>query len=324
MPTHRERLQACLAGEIIDRPPVALWRHFPVDDQGAESLAASTLHFQHTYDWDLVKVTPASSFCLKDYGAQDEWQGHPEGTRQYTRRIIDKPEDWGKLTVIPQTSPNLAKQLACLRLLRSAIEAETPILQTIFDPLSQAKNLAGGERLIAHIRQYPEAVRKGLNAITGTTMLFIQEAIKSGIDGIFFAVQHAQAGLLSLDEFNEFGRQYDLQLMDVASDLWLNMVHIHGLEIYFDAVADYPAQILNWHDRETSPSLDKARVKKVLCGGLHRDTVTLGTPDQIQGEVQDALKATKGKHFILGTGCVVPIIAPHGNLMAVRKSVEAG
>jgi uroporphyrinogen decarboxylase len=62
---------------------------------------------------------------------------------------------------------------------------------------------------------------------------------------------------------------------------------------------------------------------KVLCGGLRRDTVTLGSPEQIQAEVQEAVQATDGKRFILGTGCVVPIIAPHGNLMAVRKSLEA-
>ena len=34
MTTHRERIQAALQGELIDRAPVALWRHFPVDDQG--------------------------------------------------------------------------------------------------------------------------------------------------------------------------------------------------------------------------------------------------------------------------------------------------
>ena len=62
--THYERLQACLAGEKLDRPPVALWRHFPVDDQAPETLAAATLNYQKTYDFDLVKVTPASSFCL--------------------------------------------------------------------------------------------------------------------------------------------------------------------------------------------------------------------------------------------------------------------
>jgi len=28
--SHRQRLQASLSGEQPDRPPVALWRHFPV------------------------------------------------------------------------------------------------------------------------------------------------------------------------------------------------------------------------------------------------------------------------------------------------------
>ena len=28
----RDRLAAAIAGENVDRPPVALWRHFPGDD----------------------------------------------------------------------------------------------------------------------------------------------------------------------------------------------------------------------------------------------------------------------------------------------------
>ena len=69
--THHERLMACLQGEETDRSAVALWRHFPVDDQSPETLAAAALNFQHIYDFDLVKVTPASSFCLKDWGVED-------------------------------------------------------------------------------------------------------------------------------------------------------------------------------------------------------------------------------------------------------------
>ena len=65
--THRQRLETCLAGEKPDRTPVALWRHFPVDDQTPTGLAAATLKFQQDYDFDLVKVSPPSSFCLKDW-----------------------------------------------------------------------------------------------------------------------------------------------------------------------------------------------------------------------------------------------------------------
>jgi uroporphyrinogen decarboxylase len=62
--SHRTRLETCLSGVRPDRTPVALWRHFPVDDQIPAGLAAATIDFQRTFDFDLVKVTPASSFCL--------------------------------------------------------------------------------------------------------------------------------------------------------------------------------------------------------------------------------------------------------------------
>jgi uroporphyrinogen decarboxylase len=180
--THRERLQACLADDpALDHPPVALWRHFPVDDQNPEALAAATLDFQHHYDFDLVKVTPASSFSIKDWGAEDVWEGHSEGTRRYTRRVIDKPQDWERLSVLSPSSPYLSKQLACLRYIRADLSSDTPLLQTIFSPLAQAKNLAGGDRLVVHLRQHPEAVLKGLETIAETTRLYVEACMELGI-----------------------------------------------------------------------------------------------------------------------------------------------
>ena len=324
MMNHRERIQACLQGEQLDRPPVALWRHFPVDDQSPERLAAAHLAFQRAYDLDLLKVTPASSFCLKDWGADDAWEGSTEGTRRYTKHVIGKPQDWEHLSALDPCAPHLAGQLACLRQIRQELGPDTPILQTIFNPLSQAKNLAGGETLLAHLRQYPEAVMKGLETIMQTTRRFIEAALETGIDGVFYAVQHAQAGLLSEDEFVRFSQAGDLALLESAKDLWCNMLHLHGENVYFDLAAKYPVHIVNWHDRETPPSLADARksFKGVLCGGLGRDTLAYKTSDEIAKEVADALKQTHGERFILSTGCVVPIIAPHGNWMAARQAVE--
>jgi uroporphyrinogen decarboxylase len=47
--------------------------------------------------------------------------------------------------------------------------------------------------------------------------------------------------------------------------------------------------------------------------------MTVGTPDQVESEAREAIAATGGRHFILGTGCVLPITAPFGNIMAARK-----
>jgi uroporphyrinogen decarboxylase len=324
MTTHKERIQACIQGEVIDRPPVALWRHFPVDDQAPETLAKASLHFQTTYDFDLVKVTPASSYCVRDWGVEDEWRGNPEGTRAYTKRVIHNPRDWEKLPVLEPTAPRLASQLECLRLIRAELGSDTPLLQTIFNPLAQAKNLAGNDLLLVHLRLYPEAVLKGLAIIAETTRRFVEACLKTGIDGVFYAVQHAQADLLTLGEYKTFGLPNDSKVLEPAGELWCNLLHLHGKDVYFSLLSDLNFPIVNWHDRETSPSLAEARnlYQGVVCGGLRQDTLVYRDQLEVRKEAADAIQQTNGKRFILGTGCVVPIIASHGNILAARKSME--
>ncbi|RPJ27240.1 MAG: uroporphyrinogen decarboxylase [Chloroflexi bacterium] len=324
MTTHKERIQACLNHEIPDRPPVALWRHFPVDDQDPKSLAEATLHFQRTYDFDLVKVTPASSFCARDWGVEDQWIGHTEGTRQYTRRIIHDPRDWESLPSLDPTAAHLAGQLACLRFIRAELNPDTPLLQTIFSPLAQAKNLAGSDTLIAHLRLYPEAVLKGLATIAETTRRFVEACLDTGIDGIFYAIQHAQASLLTLEEYKTFGLPYDQEVLQPAQASWCNLLHLHGHDVYFSLLDSVKFQIVNWHDRETAPALAEAQklFSGVVCGGMRQDTLVYGNPAEVRKEAADAIRQTGGKRFMLGTGCVVPVIASHGNISAARKSVE--
>lgn len=323
--THRERMQACLADDnTLDRPPVALWRHFPVDDQDPATLAAATLDFQRHYDFDLVKVTPASSFSIKDWGAEDVWEGHTEGTRRYTRHVIEKPQDWEHLKVLSPSSTFLANQLTCLRMIRADLNPETPLLQTIFSPLAQAKNLAGGERVVVHLRTHPEAVLKGLETIAETTRRFVEACVETGLDGIFYAVQHAQAGLLSLEEYRKFGLPFDMQILEPARELWCNLLHLHGDNVYFTLAGEYPCQIVNWHDRETGPSLADGlkNYMGVACGGISQNTIVLGDRSAVRKEAMDAIFQTGGRRFMLGTGCVVPVIAPHGNLVSARQIVE--
>lgn len=325
MNTHRERLENTLAGVRPDRTPVALWRHFPIDDQTAGSLASATMAFQKTFDFDLVKVTPQSAFCIEDWGARTEWRGDPEGTCTYTHRVIQSPEDWTRLKVLDPTQGRLGEQLTCLRMLRKTLGPDTPLVQTIFSPLAQAKNLAGGDLALVHLRRYPQQFKAGMATIAESIHRFIEASLANGIDGVFYAVQHAQYGLLSEAEYQEFGRAFDLHALEPARALWLNMLHLHGLNVMFNLFTDYPIQVINWHDQETEPTLSDAqtRFKGALCGGLQRDrTMLLGTPDLVTAEAKRAIQDTDGLRFILGTGCVSLTTTPYGNLMAARRSVE--
>ena len=62
----RERVQAALAGEPVDWPPVSMWRHFYEFEETAEGLAEAMLGFQRRYDWDFMKVNPRASYHAED------------------------------------------------------------------------------------------------------------------------------------------------------------------------------------------------------------------------------------------------------------------
>ena len=324
--TKRERLEAALAGDLADRPPFALWRHFPVDDQSPESLAEAVLAFQRDFDCDFIKVTPASSFCVRDWGVVDAWRGSTEGTRTYVARRIQRAEDWAALEPLDPHGGALGEHLRCLQAVVRSEGEGTPVLATIFSPLAQAKNLAGGDTLLEHLRREPERVLAGLEEIARTTVRFVEAACTVGVDGIFYAVQHASANSLDREAYARFGLPHDRKILEAAGGLWLNVIHLHGEKVDFDVAGSLPAPVVNWHDRETSPGLREGRRRsgKAVCGGLARvETLVLGDPARVRAEAQQALRETDGgRGLILGTGCVVPIHAPRANLLAARRAVE--
>jgi uroporphyrinogen decarboxylase len=323
--SRRERLEATLAGRPVDRVAVALWRHFPGDDQRPADLAISTLQFQSQYDWDFIKVSPSSSFCLVDWGARDEWVGGDEGSREYTHRPIERSEDWTRLPVLDPHAGALGGQLRCLDAIHETVGDQVPFIQTIFAPLSQAKSLAGTERLVVHLREDPKAMHAGLETITQSIIRFIQACRPLGIAGIYYAVQLASYGLLSEAEYREFGEPYDRRVLEAVEECWFNMLHLHGLDVMFDIGASYPVGALNWHSRETPPTLAQGlqRFPGAVCGGLAQwDDLLRGDPEQVEAQVREAIRQTGGRRLIVASGCVSPVNAPWNNLRAVKAAVE--
>lgn len=324
----RERLEKTIAGEATDRIPVALWRHWPGDDQRAADLARSTIDFQQQYDWDFVKVTPCSGYCVTDYGVQDDWQGSLEGTRVVTRRAVSRSLDWTSLRTLDPAKGALGRQQECLRMVTDALSPQVPVIQTIFSPLAQAKNIAGTEQMMHHMRTQPDRFHSGLNIITESTLRFIDSLRRLPIDGIFYAIQHASYARLSEAEYRTFGLPYDRKILEaLPSKWWLNVIHLHGDAPMFHLLNELRAPVVNWHDRDTEPTLaqGKTMFAGAVCGGLSRwDHVHQGTPNTVRDMVRDAIEQTNGRRLIISTGCVTMVTSPLSNLRAVRQAVEPG
>ncbi len=336
---HRERIHAALRGEALDQVPVALWRHFPKDDQRPASFAARVVEFQKKYDFDLVKVTPAGGYPAEMYGAVLHDAENREGTRAYDSRPVSTAGDWEKIQPLDENNPVFAREIKSLQLIRQQLGGDIPILQTIFGPLNSAHNIAGS-RLFEDLHAHPERVEPALRAIAETTARLATASLRAGADAIFFAEQMATPRYLSLDEFEKYGEPYDRQVLDAIRGAKADFIllHIHGLDVYFERLAEWDVEAVNWHDRRTPPSLKQARDilrsipgghhlgrqnVKALVGGLEEWTTLAGpSPDAVIAQARDALTQTDGRGFILGAGCVMLVDTPEENIRAAIRAVR--
>jgi len=323
--TKRERVYAAIDGKPVDRPPVALWRHFPQEDHKAESLVAAHVAFYKAFDWDFLKVTPASGYYGDDWGLRATHKPNREGIRHYTDRPIKKETDWPKLKRLDVTTGVHGREVQTIRLLRKALPDDL-LLATIFSPLTIARTLAGETALLRYLRDSIDETHEGLDIIAEATAKFTEECLAAGADGLFFATQCASTGYMTIEEYEESGRPYDLRVLEAARNADIVLLHIHGERIMFEQLIDYPVHIVNWHDRRTPPTLKEARAQYsgVIAGGVDSmETIGGTSAEKVTAEVKDAMAQAGGKRFMVTAGCVIPVDAPEANVRAVRQAVEA-
>jgi len=325
--THKERIHAAVRGEAPDRVPVALWQHFPRHDAQADTFAQQVIAFQQRYDFDLVKITPAAGYPAEAWGAQLHYLDNANGTRGYDSRPVNAVEDWEALPALDVRAGILGRELDALARIRAGVGNTVHVMQTFFSPLTTAKNLSG-DLWCKHLKQHPEALHAGLKTIAETTLAFARASLEAGADAVFFATQLASFDELSEADYREFGTRYDLQILEpLREGADVILLHTHGANVMFELACEYPADVLNWHDRRTPPALAEGhkQFKGAVLGGLNEyETLPSGSIADVRAEARDAIRQTGGKRFILGAGCVTLLTTPKANLQAARDAVEQG
>src|SRR5581483_4401842 len=322
----RERLDAAMHKQPVDRAPIALWRHFPGDDLDSEKLARDVIEFQKTYDFDFVKVTPAASYIAEMYGAELRPAHNREGTREHVKRVINDWRDWEKIEPLDSNHPVAQRERDTIKRIRAGLGNDVPVLQTLFTPLSCARTLAGHHRVIQDLREHPEAVKRALENLATTMQNFALPSIEAGADALFLSTQVASRDELTPHEFNVFAQAYDLPLINaLRGRVDFILLHIHGENNYFEQLFQYPVQIVNWHDRKTPPTLQKgnALFNGAVAGGIDEwGVLAPSTRAEITAQVRDAIEQTNGIGLILAVGCVIPMDTPAENIRAAREAVE--
>lgn len=273
--------------------PAAFFLHFDNQHRVGSPAASKHLEYFRFTDMDFVKIQYENDIQKVDF--------------------IKKPSDWAKLK--PNKVDFFEPQLVTVRELVKAVKKEALIIMTIYSPYMWAQETAGYETLTQHLKENPDAVKMGLNALVESQLTFVNACIDAGVDGFYMSTQGSESGQFTDPNiFNKYIKPADLVAMSEATRKCpFNILHVCDYVAPYEGyaqVSDYPGQVVNCNTRLKDKTLSWNEIsgmfKRPLMGGMDRHGVlTTGTMDQIEAEVKTILK-NKPKQFILGADCTVP------------------
>jgi uroporphyrinogen decarboxylase len=292
--TKRERVAAALRGEPTDRPAWSLWRHFYAAESTADQLAESMLSWVRQYPFDFLKVNPRAQYHVEPWGARYRYSGREHERPERLDYPIKTADDWERLEPRGLDAPALAEQLEALR------------------------------KIGAGLRGRPAAVHHGLDAIARTFAPFAEACLEAGADGIFFATTRwASRDYLTPAEYAEFGRPYDLRVLDAVRGAEFNILHVCDSHNMLLDLADYPVQAFNWAATDpTNPTISQAaRLPGLRIGGLSAEALTSSDPAQARQEAEAARAQAGDRGWALGPSCSIPTTSQDENIRAAAGTI---
>jgi len=327
--TKRERVAAALTGGEVDRVPVSFWGHDYVREWTPAGLAEATLERFRHYDWDFVKVNPRATYYAEAWGSRYQPSGDALHGPLNVDYVLKTARDLDRLAPLDVREGPFGEQLTALRLIGEELEGAAPFIQTVFSPLAVVGRLANGDLGFVRrlMREDGEALHRALDAVAQTLAAYSRACLDAGADGIFFAtVEWATYDVATAEQYVEFGRPYDLQVLGAVAEAAFNVLHVCRKRNMLESMLDYPVCAFNWAANETdNPTLAEVLQKSDPClpagrravmGGVAVRTVSEGTPEQVTAEVAAALAETGGRRFLLSAGCSIPPQTPEANLRA--------
>jgi uroporphyrinogen decarboxylase len=274
--------------------PAAFFIHFDKAHRRGQSAVEKHLEYFRYTGMDLIKVQ-----------YETEFPRLPN---------IQKPEDWGKMPLYKREF--YEDQLFIAKSLIEAGKKEALVIMTVYSPFMCARSTVGGEeRITSHIKEAPDQVRKGMEIITESLMIFVKECIELGIDGFYASTQGGESHRFSDPMyFNTCIKPYDLLLMqEMNRSCIFNILHICDFRGKYDNLSpflDYPGHVVSYGKevggKETCAKEIYQMFGRPVMGGMDRKgVIATGTEAEITAKVLEVLKEAP-ERFILGADCTLP------------------
>ncbi len=289
----RKQMLDWLAGKPMPNyTPAAFFLHFGDPYKAGSAAAKRHLEFFERTNMDFVKIQFEQTYTRQDF--------------------LQKPADWSKLAL--RKLDFYEPLLQTVREIVKSSKKDSLILMTLYSPFMCAGHCATSPLLKQHLEENPEAVKKGMEILTESQMLFVRACIKEGIDGFYMSTQGSEAKRFSSPKiFSDYIKPYDLASMkEIQKACAFNILHVCDYVApyaNFDAVYDYPGHVINSNVRLTEKEMSAQEIsrlfKRPFMGGMDRHgIIAKGSPAEVEAEIKRVVKSWP-KQFMLGADCTV-------------------
>lgn len=295
--------------ESQDYIPAAFFLHFdPTCHQGQSGVDKHVEFFRYT-GMDLVKI-------------------------QYERPFprlseIQRPKDWAKVPCYGKEF--YEPQLRVVEGLVKAAKSEALVVVTLYSPFMCAGHTTSQQIVTAHITENPDAVKKGMEIITDSLMVFVQECIRIGVDGFYHSTQGGESHRFQNPSlFLECIKPYDLRLMkEINRKCLFSILHVcdyNGSYSDLTPFLDYPGHVVNCNPHVGDRKLSGAELSRMFgrpfMGGMERlGILANGTEEEVRQEARAVLRNAPD-WFLLAADCTVPSDTPWDNLKAAIEEAH--
>jgi len=170
-------------------------------------------------------------------------------------------------------------------------------------------------------------VHAGLATIARVLARYSAACVEAGASGVFFATTDwATRAAADEDFYREFGRPYDLQVLQAVRGAPFNILHVCRAENLMALTLDYPVAAFNWSTTEQGNlSLAEAlqQTDKAVIGGLDQRRIHTADAGEMVEQARAAVRETGGRRMMVGAGCAISPLTPPETIAAVVSAVRA-
>ena len=325
-----QRIDATLAGGAVDRVPVfpmivsaaARWAGVPISRFAADPavMADCMLSAQQRAGYDALHVSLNVTVEAEAIGVPVK-QPFDE-LPHIVAPVLGEPADLLRLKVPdPRSDGRLPVFVAATRILARSVGDSVLIVPNIRGPMSMASQLRGGEQLLIDLIDAPEFAADLLAFCAEVGVVFAAALVQAGGHAIMLGDALSSPNSISPAMYRRFALPVHAGMIQRLHADGAGAVLMHVCGDIRPIIPDLVATGLDVLDLDTPVPLDEARAlagpATGLRGNLSPTALFRAGPADAGTMARQAIAASGGRRFVLGTGCEVPAGTPIENVIAM-------